>query len=146
MSTPTREMHSNVSSALLIAPSTPTADTTPVAVDLLGYHTALILLYIGIGGITFTGANKIDFVLEHSSDNTAWEAVSQSDVSGVTVASGGIVRALTAAKAAADIQEMSYVGNRRYIRLTADFSGTHGSGTPMTAFVVRARPEMSPAA
>lgn len=145
MSTPTRELHSNVSSAMLIAPSTPSADTTPVAVDLLGYQAAMIMLYIGIGGITFSGANKIEFVLEHSADNSAWAAVTQADMSGVTVAAGGIVRALTAAKAAADIQEMSYVGGRRYIRLTADFTGTHGAGTPMTAFAVRALPEMSPA-
>jgi hypothetical protein len=29
--------------------------------------------------------------------------------------------------------------------LTADFSGTHGTGTPMTAFAVRGLPEQYPA-
>lgn len=144
MSTPTRDMHSNLSSALLIAPSTPSADTTPVAVDLLGFRGAMVLLYIGIGGITFSGTNKIDFILEHSADNSTWAAVAQSDVVGATVASGGIVRSLQAAKAAADFQELSYVGGRRYIRLTADFSGTHGAGTPMFASAVRGLPEQVP--
>jgi hypothetical protein len=146
MSTPTREAHSNISSAVMIAPSTPSADTTPISIDLLGFRAAAIMLYIGVGGITFSGTNKIDFVLEHSADNTTWSPVAATDMTGVTVAAGGIVRSLVAAKAAADIQEMSYIGGRRYIRLTADFSGTHGSGTPMTAFAIRALPEMAPAA
>lgn len=140
-----RDLHDNVSSALLIAPSTPTADTTPVGVDLLGFRAAMVMLFIGVGGITFTGANRIDFVLEHSNDNAAWAPVAQSDVVGATVATGGIIRTLNAAKAAADIQELSYIGGRRYVRLTADFSGTHASGTPMTAFVVRGLPEQMPA-
>jgi hypothetical protein len=144
MSTPTRDLHDNLSSALLIAPSTPTADTTPIAVDLLGFRGAMILLYIGIGGITFSAVNKIDFVLEHSTDNVSWAAVAQGDVAGVTVAAGGIIRSLSAAKAAADIQEVSYIGGRRFIRLTADFSGTHGTGTPLFAAAVRGYPEIVP--
>lgn len=146
MSTPTRDLHDNLSAALLIAPSTPTADTTPVSVDLLGFRGAMVLLYIGIGGITFTGVNKIEFILEHSLDNTSWSPVAQADVAGVTVAAGGIIRSLIAAKAAADFQEVSYIGGRRYIRLTADFSGTHGTGTPMFAAMVRGLPEQMPSA
>ena len=144
MSTPTRDLHDNLSTALLIAPSSPTADTTPVSVDLLGFQAAMIMLFIGVGGITFSGVNKIDFILEHSADNSAWAPVAQSDVGGVTVAAGGIIRSLVAAKAAADVQELSYIGGRRYVRLTADFSGTHGVGTPMTAFAVRGLPEQLP--
>jgi hypothetical protein len=145
MSTPTRDLHSNISTALLIAPATAaTADTTPISVDLLGFRSVAVMLYVGIGGITFSGSNKIEFILEHSLDNSAWAPVAQTDVVGATVAAGGIVRSLIAAKAAADVQELSYIGGRRYIRLTADFSGTHGTGTPMTAFAVRGAPEVMP--
>ena len=139
-----RDLHDNLSTALLVAPQTATADVTPVSVDLLGFRAAMVLLYIGIGGITFTGTNKIEFILEHSNDNSTWNAVAQSDVLGPTVAAGGIVRSLVAAKAAADVQEISYIGGRRYVRLTPDFSGTHGTGTPMTAFMVRGMPEQVP--
>lgn len=144
MSTPTRDLHDNLSTALLIAPSTPTADTTPVSADLLGFRSSMVLLYIGVGGITFTGVNKIDFVLEHSFDNTNWAAVAQGDVVGATVTGSGIVRSLVAAKAAADFQEISYIGGRRYIRFFADFSGTHATGTPMFAAIVRGNPEQMP--
>jgi hypothetical protein len=90
--------------------------------------------------------NKIEFILEHSNDNSTWNAVAQADVLGPTVAAGGIVRSLVAAKAAADVQEISYIGGRRYVRLTPDFSGTHGTGTPMTAFMVRGMSEQMPIA
>jgi hypothetical protein len=140
-----RDLHNNLSTALLVAPQTATADVTPVSVDLLGFRAAMVLLYIGIGGITFTSTNKIEFILEHSNDNSAWAAVTQADVLGPTVAANGIVRSLVAAKAAADVQEISYIGGRRYVRLTPDFSGTHGAGTPMTAFAVRGLPEQYPA-
>lgn len=141
-----RDLHDNLSAVTLVAPQTAAADVTPVSVDLLGFRAAMVLLYIGIGGITFTGTNKIEFILEHSNDNSNWNAVAQADVLGPTVAAGGIVRSLVAAKAAADIQEISYIGGRRYVRLTPDFSGTHGAGTPMTAFVVRGMPEQMPVA
>jgi len=140
-----RDLHNNLQAATMIAPVTATADTTPISIDLLGFRAAMVMLYIGVGGITFSTTNKIEFVLEHSNNNSTWAVVGQGDIVGATVATGGIVRALTAAKAAADIQELSYIGGRRYIRLTADFSGTHGTGTPMTAFAVRGLPEQYPA-
>jgi hypothetical protein len=146
MSTPTRDLHDNLASMNLIAPAVLAADNTPISVDLLGFRSAMVMIWVGIGGITFSGTNRVDFVLEHSSDNLAWSAVAQADVLGATVAGGGIVRSLIAAKAAIDAAptELSYIGGRRYIRLTADFSGTHGAGTPMTAFVIRGDAEQLP--
>lgn len=144
MSTPTRDLHDNLSTATMLVPVVASADTTPISIDLLGYRAAMILLSIGAGGITFSSTNRIDFIVEHSFDGTTWAAVAQADIIGATVASGGIVRSLIAAKAAADVQEMSYVGGRRYIRLTADFGGTHGAGTAMAAYAVRGLPEQMP--
>lgn len=146
MSTPTRDLHDNLSPATMILPVVAAADTTPISIDLLGFRAAMVMLNIGAGGISFSGTNRVDFVLEHSLDNSAWAAVAQGDVLGATVASGGIVRSLITAKAAADVQKFSYIGGRRYIRLTADFSGTHGTGTAMAAYAVRGMPEALPSA
>jgi hypothetical protein len=149
MSTPTRDLHDNLGPMLLMTPATAqAADSTPISVDLLGYRSAMVMIWVGVGGITFSGTNRVDFVLEHSTDNSAWAAVAQADIVGATVTAGGIVRSLIAAKAAIDAApaKLSYVGGRRYIRLTADFSGTHGAGTPMTAFAVRGDAEQLPIA
>ena len=128
-----------LSPQVLIAPAVLAADNTPTSVDCAGFDGAVISLAIGVGGITFTGSNKIDFLLEHSNDNSAWAAVTTADMIGVTVTSG-IIRSLIAAKAAADVVHYRYQGPRRYLRLTADFSGTHGVGTGISAVLILGNP------
>lgn len=134
-----RDLASRVVPVQIFGPATLDADNTPSALDLAGANSAVILLSVGAGGITFTSTNKVEFKLTHSDDNSSYDDVVAADVQGVTVTSGGIVRSLTAAKAAADTAptEIGYIGGRRYLKLLADFSGTHSSGTPMSAVLVK---------
>ena len=122
--------HELVAPATLIAPAVHAADTTR----------------IGVGGITFDANNRIDFKLFHGDTAVVNDhvAVAQSDVSGVTLGSDGIVRALVASHAAPSLTELSYMGGRAFLSLWADFSGTHGGGTPIAAMVVRGRPLVAP--
>jgi hypothetical protein len=99
-----------------------------------------------IGGITFNTSNKVEFKLTHSVDDSTYEAVAQADVKGVTVGTGGIVRSLVAAHAAASLTKVGYNGGRRYLKLLADFSGTHSAGTPISAVVVGGEPYIAPVA
>lgn len=141
-----RDLASNLSSAILIAAQTAAADTTPVSVDLQGYDAAAVLIEVGAGGITFSGTNKIEFVLTHSDDDSTYTAVADADIQGVSGTSNGIVYSLTSAHASGTITEIGYVGNKRYLKLLADFSGTHGTGTPMSAICVRGRSSLRPVA
>lgn len=129
---------------VLIANATISADNTPAAVDIVGCGSATILLDIGVGGITFSGTNKVEFKLTHSDDNSTYSDVTSADVvltstSDSSVGSGGIVYSLIAAHAASAIHMVGYVGGKRYLKLLADFSGTHGSGTPIGAMVIGGR-------
>ena len=141
-----RAISGRLSPAITLPAQTRTTDLTGTTVDLQGFGAAAFHLHIGVGGITFTGTDRIDFIVEHSDDGAAWVPVAQTDISGATVTGSGIVRSLVAAKAAADVQEIDYIGNRRYVRMTADFSGTHGTGTPFGAVVVRGLPDLMPVA
>ncbi len=133
-----KDVHSHMSAAVLIGAAALSADNTPPAVDLKGYNAAEILLTIGVGGITFTGTNKIEFKLTHSDDDSTYTAVGVGDVLGLaSVGTGGIVKSLTEAHAAAAAYRFGYVGNKRYLKLLADFSGTHGTGTPIAATVLK---------
>lgn len=128
-----KDLHSGLKAVVAIAAASLTADPTPPAIDTRGYNAVALLLSIGVGGITFDATNKIEFKLTHSDDNVTYDAVTQSDVLGVTVGSGGIVKSLVAAHAAAGVYRLGYKGHRRY---QPDFSGTHGTGTPMSAVVL----------
>lgn len=132
-----KDIHSAILAAVAIGNATLSADNTPAAIDLLGYDAAEILLAIGVGGITFSGTNKIEFVLTHSDDDVTYTAVETKDMLGVTVAAGGIIKSLIAAHAAAAAYRFGYKGGKRYLKLLADFSGTHGTGTPIAAIVIK---------
>lgn len=125
----------------LIAPATLDADNTPAAFDIGTADACTIAVNVGVGGITFSTTNKVEFKLRHGDTATAAEhvAVGADDVVGVTVGTGGIVRELIAAHAAASVTLFGYVGGKRYVSLLADFSGTHGTGTPMSALAIRER-------
>ena len=132
------------------------ADNTPTVIDVGRFQCTQLLLGVGVGGITFDATNKIEFVLRHGnllangnapawSDLTAVEAKDVQLPSGVTLGSGGIVLSLVAAHAAASFRTIDYVGGRGFIALLADFSGTHGTGTPINAVVRRLRGHRNPA-
>ena len=146
-----REFVNDIGPITTIGPVTANADVTGVSVDLLGYDAATLYLSVGIGGITFDNTNRVDFVLQHSDDNSSWAAVTQDDVKfpatgGAVTVTNGIIRSLIAAKAAIDAAptRVGYVGTRRYLRLFADFSGTHATGTPINAAIHRGHPIVSP--
>jgi hypothetical protein len=140
-----KDIHSDTKLIDVFGPVALSADNTPVAVDLKDFRAAELVLGVGIGGVTFSGTDKIEFKLTHSHDDVTYEAVTAADVLGeASIGSGGIIKSLIAAHAAAASYRFGYVGGRRYLKLLADFSGTHGSATPLYAVVVAQRPVMSP--
>jgi hypothetical protein len=145
-----RDIANNIAADFAIAPATLSADNTPVAVDLKGFDSAAVMIHVGVGGITFTSSNKIEFLLTHSKDNVTYTAVTADDVRLLTnadasVGTGGIVRSLVAAHAAATTAKVAYVGANRYLKVLADFSGTHGAGTPICVTVIKGNPASTPA-
>lgn len=141
-----KDMHSAMLAAVAIGAATLAADNTPAAIDLKGYNSAEILLAIGIGGITFDATNKVEFVLTHSDDDSTYTNVADADMLGVSSISSGIIKSLVAAHAAAGVYRFGYRGNKRYLKLLADFSGTHGTGTPIAATVLKAEGHDNPQA
>lgn len=141
-----RDLASRLAEVQVIGPAVLDADNTPAALDLAGFNSAVILLSVGAGGITFTTTNKVEFKLTHSDDNSTYSDVTSADVQGVSVASGGIVRSLVAAKAAADTAptEIGYIGGKRYLKFLADFGGTHSTGTPMSVVLVKGNGQYKP--
>ncbi len=129
----------------LIDPAALSADNTPAAAQIDEGKDCTVLLFIGAGGITFTADNKIEFKLTHSTDGSTYSAVTEADMKGCTVGDGGVIFSLTAAHASASTEKFAYVGAGKYLKLLADFSGTHGTGTPIAAFAFQTRLYKQPA-
>lgn len=142
-----RDIISNIAVVEAIPPAAYAADNTPAAIDIKGFNSAMLAIHVGVGGITFSGTNKVEFKLTHSDDDSTYAAVTIDDVQGVdSVGTGGIVHSLVAAHAAPTITRVGYVGNKRYLKLLADFSGTHGTATPLSATVVKGDATVRPVA
>lgn len=132
-----KDLHSRASVTTLFGPIVLAADNTPVAFDMLNARGVELLLAIGAGGITFDATNKIEFKLTHSDDDSTYTAVTVDDLLGVaSVGTGGIIKSLVAAHATAATYRFGYKGSKRYLKLLADFSGTHAAGTPVYAGVL----------
>jgi hypothetical protein len=144
-----RTLTKRIDSVVGIGNATLSADNTPAAIDLQGYDSADIEFAIGIGGITFDATNKVEFKVTHSDDDTTYTAVADADVilddsNITTVGTGGIVRSLIAAHAAATVDRVGYKGGKRYLKILADFSGTHGTGTPIGVQVIKGHAHDAP--
>ncbi len=132
-----KDLHSNIYIDQVVGAKVLASTPTPVASDLQDHNSAEIILGIGIGGITFDTTNKIEFVVEHSDDDSTYSAVSTDEMLGAGTISGGIVKALTAAHAAAAVYRFGYIGGKRYLKVTPTFAGTHVTGTPIMCAIAK---------
>lgn len=145
----TRDLHSQIKVVQLIAAATYDADNTPVELDRRGFRSVEIILAIGVGGITFTGTNKVEFKLTASEDETAggtYADVTADDLLGVTSVTDGIIKSLIAAHGAAAVYKYGYIGYANFLKLLADYSGSHAAGTPLAAIAVLSDPISAPVA
>lgn len=141
-----KDIHSDLKAVIAIGAATLAADNTPAAVDRQGYESAELVLAIGAGGITFDATNKVEFTLTESDDDSTYNDVADADLRGVSGTTGGIIKSLVAAHAAAAVYRFGYIGNKRYLKTLANFSGTHGTGTPIAATWMLGNPHVAPVA
>lgn len=145
-----RDHTNKLGTVTAIAPAVLSDDPASIVVDRSGFEAVTFALMIGVGGITFTATNRIDFIMEHSDDGTAWAPVVATNVLGAVPDAAGIVLSQRTAHPAATVHRIGYVdgtlGDKRFVRLRPDFNGTHGTGTPIAAVAILGHGRQLPAA
>ena len=125
-----------------VAPAIYTTSQVSLALNTANYpYKALSLaIYVGVGGITFTGTNRIDIYMTHSDDGVTFIPVTDDDVilpysTTATVAllgpTTGTVKSIVAAHATADDSVIGYRGKKQYVTVQAAYGGTHSTGTTL---------------
>ncbi len=140
---------SNLKAVSAIAPAVYDSDQSSSALDtsLYPFKALTLEIYVGVGGISFDSSDKIEFKLTHSDDDQTYAAVTDDDVVFAypqLVGAGGIVKSLVAAHASPDITVVGYRGKKRYVQVTADFSGMHGIGTAIGVNWLMSSPMSAP--
>lgn len=133
-----------------IDPAVYDATPTPITIDRLGFDSLMFCVSIGVGGITFTATNRIDFIMQHSDDNATWIPVLADNVLNATPDVNGVVYSLQTAEPIPSAFKVGYiggaVGQKRYVRIYPSFQGTQTTGTAIDALAIQGEPLSSPVA
>ena len=89
----------------------------------------------------------MDLKLTHSDDDVNYVAVEDDDVVfgyPQVVGTGGIIKSLIVAHASAEWLVVGYRGKKQYVKVMADFGGTHGAGTPLSVVWIMSHPMSAP--
>jgi hypothetical protein len=128
-----RDLNNQIAVVSSVAPAAAlTATTTGAAVDLAGFRSAAVVVHAGV-----------------ATDGTFTPHVEESDESGsgfTAVAAAHLSGSFAAITAAADelVQEVGYLGTKRYIRVVLTET-VASAGAFITAVVVKGNPLTSPA-
>ena len=127
-----RDLANNINVEVGLVPVLVTADTNCASVDLSDVMSCAFSVNTGIEGVTLSSTVKFDFILEESTDDSTFTAVTSSkSVTGKAVTSTGIFLTLDANAETPQITTIGYIGGKHYARVRIDVTGTHSTGTPM---------------
>lgn len=131
-----RDLYHNFLSVSTLAPTARNTNANGATVDLLGYDSCLMVVDIGGGGVAFTDTNYIEVQLEHSDDGSTWADVVTGDVQRAStdaVANGVVIRPPNQLiNVVVGVETVGYIGNKRYVRGSVNFQGTHSTATSIS--------------
>ena len=140
-----QDLKNNIGVVQSLAPAARSSDADGTGVALQGFASATIVIDMGAEGITLSSTNKIEIELEHSDDNSTFtDVTSSADVIGATPDSNGVIATFDDPAEAPAIASVGYIGGKRYIRAVANFSGTHGTATPLAVSVIKGHARSNP--
>tara|TARA_R100001510_G_C7484184_1_gene94857 strand:+ start:84 stop:545 length:462 start_codon:yes stop_codon:yes gene_type:complete len=126
-----KDLANNLTVLQLVDPATITSDTNSTSVDTQFDNGVMLIVNVGESGDTLSGSVKFDYVLEDSSDDSTFAAVTDTKfVTYGTVDSSGIFATIDAAAEDDAVHKIGYVGPNRYVRVKIDATGSHSNGTP----------------
>jgi len=127
-----RDLKSNISPAVAVAPAVLAATDTSAAIDLLVFDSAVLVLSTG----AVAGAGDFTAKLQHSPTTTGGDFVD--------VSAADLDGALPALLEASTLYRQGYKGKRRYLRTVLTKNG--GTSIAAAAIIERGHPTNAPVA
>jgi hypothetical protein len=111
-----RNLAQKTKSLMLLAAQSVTADINSASADLQMFRSFAFL--VSVGTFTFTGTNKVALKIQESDDNVTFTDAPNSAYY------EGAVTELDTAGEASKVHVIQYRGEKRYVRMALDVSGT----------------------
>lgn len=138
-----KDLHANAVPQQTLNPATITGSgdyTECDTVDGLNCQSVEHILLVGESGDTWSASLETDVILQHSTDDSTWAAVTDAghiiesdDMEDLSV---GLIKDLDIEADDNAYYRATYVGPYRYSRLYLNRTGNHSSGTPMAAVAI----------
>lgn len=123
----------------ILDPVTVTADATSSEVDMKGYDEVTFLANIGESGDTLDASNYIELEVEESDTSGSGHTDVANDdlVNYVTGTNPGTFAKIDAAAEDDNPYMTGYRGNKRYLQVKVNLTGTHTNGTPISITAIK---------
>ena len=126
-----KDLANNLTVTQLLDPANLTATANSNGLDLQFDNGAMIIVNCGESGDTLSSTVKWDYILQDSSDNSTFTAVTDNNrvTYGTVNTSTGVFATVDAASEDDAAYKIGYVGPERYVRVAVSRTGTHTNGT-----------------
>ena len=118
------------------------------AIDMQGFDALTLLAFLGASGDTLSGSVKIELEVQESDDDSTYTAVADDDLipvgSVVTATNVGTFGLIDDPAEDDQLYFIGYRGNKRYVKINAEFTGTHTNGIPLTLAAMQELPTYGP--
>ena len=147
-----RDLYSNMGLVQAIAAQTVTIGGGAVNsgdLDLRGFDSAMMSINVGASGDTLAAGVKFDIKMEHADDDGtgsagAYAAVAAKDVIGVTPDGSGNVILIDDPAEDSQMYGFSYIGHKRFVKITITPSAGNTNGTPFSIDLVKGHAHARP--
>lgn len=115
-----------------------TTDLTGSAVDTQGAVGVGLVAHVGTSGDTLSGSVKLEFEVQHSdASGSGFAACADADIdAAVTGTNTGTFAVVDDGAEDALVYKCNYIGNKRYVKVLVNLTGTHTVGTPVSVVAV----------
>lgn len=136
-----RENKSHIKPVVAIEAATYSVDKEGNGIDLQGFDSVQLSVNVGESGDTLSASVKCELVLQESDDNSTFTDVDAADIVGADAALFALIDEAGKDQA---LYNVGYIGNKRYVRVFADFTGTHTNGLPLGAQALKGHADIKP--
>lgn len=140
-------LNNNLSTQVII-PAVYSADELSDEIDLAGYNALAVVFNVGNSGDTLSGSVYLELEFQHSlTSGGSYSACADEDVRNtVTGTNTGTIALINAPAEDSRVFVGQYVGNRQFVKVHLNVTGTHTNGIPVGAVAIKFDPQIKPAA
>lgn len=120
-----------------------TANGTGLGVDLAGFEGALMIAHVGQSGDTLATGLKWTIAFQECETDTPG---SYANIAAADLLGGANDVVIDAAAEDEVVVARSYIGAKQFVRILFTQTGTHTTGTPISAVVIKGFPRHAPVA